>query len=733
MSMQTRIQPPFTRIPLAHPIHSTLALALGLSVGPMAAQARADDADTPRHPEIIVTGQQADTHLGLDKIATPLLDTPQAITVLSREELDNRGINTLADALRIVPGISLGAGETSWQGNNASLRGFTTRDDTFLDGMRDFGYYFRDDFNDESIEVLKGPAGILFGRGSTGGVIHQVSKQPTLAPVTAGTIAGGTDSTLRGTLDVDRPLGENAALRITAMGQTSKVADRNEVLNKRWGVAPTLALGIGTDTRFTLAWLHQEERDRPDYGIPWFNGAPAAVDRRNYYGFADDYLNTTVNVVTAKLDHDLSSQTTLHSQIRYSHDTRAFRTSEAVIPAGTAAATPLSAITVTRNEFSGTSVDQFAQGQVDLTTHFATGGIRHTLTAGVELGLEMPRPIYVFHTGVITTNLANPQPQTYAEALSYVRLNARTRAATTGLYAIDTMQLGDRWIAIAGLRWDRYSAHYQSTGYDTTGAVVANTDIAPVNRKLSLRGSLSYKPSKAGNIYVSYANSFDPSAEGITSMISSGRSVAQANVNAAPETGRIIEAGVKYALLGGHLLWTTSAFDILKNNVRIPDPNNSAFNTNGGRQQARGIETELVGHVTAAWSLRGGFSYLRTKTLSDVNPAAAGSPRIGFDLPLAPRYSGSAQSDYAITPKVSIGAGAIYQSSRLGQNTNSSLLVAPGYVTFEARAHVDLSNHLSAQVNLYNIGNKLYYDQLHPFHVIPGAGRSALFTLAWKQ
>ncbi|WP_206239928.1 TonB-dependent receptor [Novosphingobium terrae] len=713
----------------------TLAMTLGLSLAPVVTSpaVAADATDNAPHPEIIVTGQSADTHLAFNKIATSLLDTPQAVTVISHDELDKRAVNSLADALRLVPGLSLGAGETSWQGNNASLRGFTTRDDTFLDGMRDFGYYDRDTFNDESIEVLKGPAGILFGRGSTGGVIHQVSKQPGLTPIYDANIAGGTDNTVRGTIDINRPLSETAAIRINAMGQTGNVADRNEALNRRWGMAPTISLGLGTDTRFTLSYLHQEEHNRPDYGIPWFNGAPAKVDRRNYYGFADDYLDTTVNVVTARLDHDFSASTTLHSQIRYSHDTREFRTSEAVVPTTYAPTTPLSAITVTRNEFSGTSVDQFAQGVVDLTNHFATGRIRHTLTTGVELGLEMPRPVYIFHNGVITTNLANPQPQVFTEASSYVRLNARTRAATTGLYAIDTMELGSHWIAIAGLRWDRYEAHYQSTGYDATGTTVAHTDIDPVNHKLSKRAALTYKPVTNGSFYVSYADSFDPSAEGITSQISSGRTVAQANLNVAPETGRIIEVGSKWSLAGGRLLWTTALFDILKNNVRVPDPTNSAFNTNGGRQRARGFDTELVGNITRAWTLRAGYSYLYTETLWTDNPTAAGSPRIGAPLPLSPRSSGSLETDYALTPRFIVGGGAMYQSSRLGQNTNASFLVAPGYVTFEARAHYDVTKNLSLQANLYNATNKLYYDQLHPFHVIPGAGRSALFTVSWKQ
>ncbi|MBB3953799.1 TonB-dependent receptor [Novosphingobium sediminicola] len=714
------------------PSNSRAASAALLPALACALLPRIAHADTEASPAIIVHGQMAENRISLEKIETSQIDTPQSLTVLNQDEWQARGVNNLADALRMVPGISLGAGETSWQGNNASLRGFTTRDDMFLDGMRDFAYYYRDPFNSQSIEVLKGPAGILFGRGSTGGVIHQVSKAPESAASTAVSLAAGTDDTRRATLDANQPLGDHGALRVNAMGHTSHVAGRDEALNRRWGIAPTLALGMGTDTRLTLSYLHQEEHNRPDYGIPWFNGAPAPVARSNYYGFSDDYLNTTVNIVTLKLEHDVSNHLSLRNRTRYSSADRSFRTSEAAVPTGIAATTPLEAITVTRNEFSGQSSDLFLQNQTDITANFKTGAWDHTLVGGIELGQEVPRPTYIFHTGVIATNLANPLPQAFAETSSYVRLHAHARAATLGLYALDTIRIGEGWIAIAGLRWDRYKAHYQSTGYSATGAQSSSTDQSPVNRKLSLRGALVYKPAANGSLYLSYADSFNPSAEGITSMISSGRSVAQANLDLRPETGRVIEAGVKWSLLSNRLMASAAVFDTIKSNVRVPDPANSAFNLNGGRQRSRGMELEISGNITARWSLRAGYAYLDTATLWSANPDASGSPRIGAPLPLAPRHSGSLQSDYAFTPRLSAGLGLLFQSSRLGQNTNASYLVAPGYATLEARARYEVAPGFDVQINVSNLTNALYYDQLHPFHVIPGAARSALITLGWK-
>lgn len=714
-------------IAAARPAVQTLASTLGLSL------CSAAIADPGPSNQIIVVGQRPIEQPGLDKITTNIVDTPQAISIVGRDEIDRRGVTTLTDALRVVPGISLGAGETSWQGNNLILRGFTTRNDMFLDGMRDYGYYFRDPFNIESLEVLKGPGSTLFGRGATGGVIHQVSKRPGLDPITRASVNVGTDNTQRGTFDINRQIDDTVAVRLNAMGHVSSVADRDGARSRRWAIAPSIALGLGTPTRAIVSYLHQEEDNRPDYGIPWFNGAPAKVARDNYYGFDDDYLDTDVNILTIRLEHDVSGNVTLRNQFRYSHNKRRFRTSEAVIPAGTPANTPLSDISVSRNEFSGYSTDQFIQNQTDATLRFGTGPIRHTLVTGVELTREMPRPTYIFHQGVIGTNLADPPKQDFAQIGEYVRLRARARADSIGFYAVDTMELGDRWLAILGLRWDRVETDYSSTGFTPTGAVAAVTRIDRVDKKASLRGSIVYKPDDGSSLYVSYADSFNPSAEGIESLISSGRSVGQANVNAAPEKGRIIEAGGKWSMADDRLLLGGSLFEIVKSRVRVPDPDNPGFNANGGRQRVRGLELEATGSITDRLSVRASYTYLDSETTDSDNPTAAGSPRIGERLTIAPKHSAAFQADYALTPRFAFGGGVIYQGSRLGQNTNASLLEAPGYTIFEARARYALTDQLTAQVNVYNLTDKLYYDQLHPFHVVPGAGRSALFVLTWQQ
>ena len=709
------------------PIRASMA-AGGLACG-LGLMAGAAEAQSERPADIVVTAQPTAPVVGLAKITGSILDTPQSISIVTAAELRARAVTTLTDAVRVVPGISLGAGETSWQGNNLILRGFTTRNDTFLDGMRDYGYYFRDPFNASAIEVLKGPSAMLFGRGATGGVIHQVSKEPEREGRADGTLIVGSDDTTRATADLGVAIGTTGAVRLNAMAHRSRLTDRDGALNKRWGFAPSVALGIGTPTRLTLSWLHQREDNRPDYGIPWFNGAPAKVKRGSFYGFSDDYLDTRVDIGTVRLIHDLAAGVSLRAQLRYSNSRRTFRTSEAVIPAAIPATAPLSTINVTRNEFSGFSTDRFLQGQLDVTARFTTGRLTHALVAGVEAGRERPQPTYIFHVGVIGTSLVDPPPQSFAQTAQYVRLTARTRAETLAGYALDTITLGSHLQALVGVRWDKFDAHYRSQGFNPAGAVVAITDLKRDDDRLSGRAALIYKPDAAASLYLSYANSFDPSASGIESLVSAGRTVAQANINAEPETSRIWEAGAKQALFGNRMLLTAALFRTIKTNVRVPDPTVAGFNTNGGRQRVQGIEFEGSGQLTPAWSFRFGYAYLDSETLASSNPLAAASPRVGERLTIVPRHSGSVQSDYRLGARASIGGGIIYQSSRLGQNTNASLLRAPGYALFEARASYRLASAVLLQANVQNLTDKLFYDQLHPVHVVPGAGRTFLLSL----
>jgi catecholate siderophore receptor len=302
-------------------------------------------------PTVAVEGAEKTTQSGykadqssLGKLTEPLLTTPFTVETVTRQLMDDQGVTTLRDALRNVPGISLASGEAASQGNAFTIRGFTARNDIFLDGMRDFGSYYPDPFYLQNIQVLKGPASILFGRGSTGGIVEQDSKLPTLTPFANGTLMFGTDQTKRLTADVDQPLpdlGEGAALRLNVMANQNGIADRDVVQYNRFGIAPALVMGLGTPTRFTFTYLHLSEYDHPDYGLPWLYtasaGAPSAISRppplsltqSNYYGFEHgNFLRTNVDVPTIKIEHDFNDSFTLTDQLRYGHYSRQFNITE---------------------------------------------------------------------------------------------------------------------------------------------------------------------------------------------------------------------------------------------------------------------------------------------------------------------------------------------------------------------------------------------------------------------
>lgn len=711
---------------------TSLAFALGTLPGMAAAHDPAATA-VELKTNVTVTAVRG-AKAPVDRLTLPIAEQPQAITEITREELERRGASTLNDALRNVAGLSLGAGETSFQGNNAILRGFTTRNDLFVDNARDYGYYFRDTFDDARIDVLKGPSAILFGRGATGGLIARKTRQPSLTSGAEAGFQAGLDDTLRATADfnVAGVLGRGSALRFAGVVHRSGVAARDGALFRRWAIAPKIAFGLDTPTRFILGYLHQEERNRPDYGIPWYAGtqadpgAPVPVARRSYYGFGNDRLNTDVNIVTGRIEHDVGAHTLLRAQPRYSNNLRDFRYSEAVLPAGTRRTTPITQIIVGRNLFQGTGHDIFLQGQVDLQTAFKIAGTQHHLVTGFEGAREGAEPIYVTNFNVPTTALTAPTNPFYADGTSsFVRLRAKTRSFSYSLFAIDTIELGPRWRAMIGLRWDSFSTRYTSTRFTASGAADRLTNVDRTDQKFSYRGALLYTPVPAVTLYVGYANSFNPSGEGIESLVSAGRSVAEANRDLAPETSFSIEAGAKWQVFGGRALLSGSLFRIEKDNARVANPDTPGFNSLGGRQRVDGIEIEFGGTPLPGWDVKLGYSLLDSRTLA----SAPGGPIIGAPLPITPRHSGFFSTAYNVTKRLNLGLNISAAADRLGQNTPALYLVAPGYAVLDLSARYRLTRSIDLSVTVNNVADTLYYDQLHPFHVIPGAGRTALAAL----
>lgn len=701
-------------------------LAVHVQAGTAPSVPPSEATNTPPAMEKTVITGSAGGEIGSPKFTEPLRDTPHSISVVPRETLEDQAATTLRDALRNVAGISLAAGEGGSQGDNLTLRGFTARNDIFLDGMRNFGSYYRDPFHVEQVEVLKGPESVLFGRGSTGGVVNQASKVPELSPRIDGSLSFGTDLTRRATVDINEPvppLGRGAAMRLNLMGHDSEVAGRDVAENRRFGVAPTLTLGLGTPTRATFSYFHQSEDDIPDYGIPWLFNGPAPVERHHFYGFRDDYLRTSVDMGTVRLEHDFNEDFSLRDQLRYANYNRDFRITE---PQATATvggkpplpSTPLDQILVKRNEIAGTSTETFLQNQLDATAKFDTGFVQHTMVGGIEAGHETSDPTRYAWTGVPSTSLLSPNNNQAFVGTQKVSSQVRTTATSVGLYAIDTVKLTDQWHLSGGFRWDYFDAEYANA---VTGQAFERLDTMP-----SWRGTVVYKPRPNGSLYFAYGTSFNPSAESLA--------LTAGNANLPPEENQTFELGTKWDLSSNHLSVRGALFRTEKTNARETNPANSAEVVLAGEQRVDGVELELTGRLTQDWRVMASYAYMKSEEVSSrFFPNAVGSP-----LANVPKQTFNLWTTYSLPWHLELGGGINYVASRTASSTvpfdpmTGLLKEVPAYWKTDALIKYRINTHVELQLNLYNLTDNAYYDQIHPAHIVPGAGRSALLTAQFK-
>jgi catecholate siderophore receptor len=682
--------------------------------------------------QVTVLGQKDSYKLdtsGLTKLAVPLIDVPQSISTISAQEMQDRAAMDLNQALKTVPGVTIGAGEFRSIGTSPTIRGFVARTDMFMDGIRDYGDYYRDPFNLEAVEVLEGPAGVVFGRGSTGGVIEQDSKLPTLQPLIAGTLTGGTDSTRRATIDVNEPLtllGEGAAFRVNAMGHEAMVTDRNVVSDSRYGFAPSLSLGLGSPTRLTVAYFRQYNDDIPDYGLPYFGSTPAQVPRDNYYGFRDDYMHTLTDVATIKLEHDFSDAITIENQSRYARYSRDFRFTEPLTAATIPITTPLSAVTVTRNTNTGRSVDSMLWDQLNVRIRWSIAGVDNISVIGVEGGHERATPEFDNSTGVPTSPLLNPNENLDFSATStFPRYKTHLTANSLAPYVIDTAKFGPHWEATIGLRYDHFAVDYNDANYSTTipGHIVTTDSIDHTDNMPSYRGALTYKPAANGSVYIAFGTSFNPSAEDL-SLISSSRSFSLNNANLDPERNKTYEFGAKWSVIDTHLDLSAAIFRLDKENARVPDPTNVLLNILGGSQRVDGAELRAQGQLTAQWRIDAGYEYLDSKQTGSTKGAAP----VGSPLMNTPKHAVTLWNVYQIVPRFEVGGGSRFVSSQYTQNV-PPIKTVPQFWTFDAMAKYAFTANLAAQLNVLNLTNRYYYDQLHFFHVVPAEGRTALLSL----
>jgi catecholate siderophore receptor len=728
--------------------------------------------------------------VSMAKLTEPLIDTPQSVNVVPQFVVQDEGLSTLRDTLRNVPGISLAAGEAGAQGDNLTVRGFTARNDMFLDGIRDFGSYYRDSFDYEQVDVLEGPAGIQFGRGSTGGAINQETKVPAAEQFENVDMQFGTDLTRRVTADLNSPMSNSlggTAFRVNAMAEEAGVAGRDAAELRRLGIAPSVSIGLDTKTNATLSYEHLSADDTPDYGIPWLLSRPAPSDRHSYYGFPDEnYLKTDDDILTLKVQHQFAPAFNIHTIARAANYPRSAQITEPQlcsnaslsVPVGGFVAslptlasnpavpcpytinTPADEITqVNRNQIQTKSVEGILWDQTEVAAEFNLLHARHDLVAGVEGGEEISNPKRYSYTigGINTvpsTTLLNPNETQPFSGTGYITSVVHTNSKSVGLYFIDTVKLGRLFELSGGVRWDRFDTGYNLYQPTPPGGGTVTAAVAPISRldeQPSYRAAFVYKPSSRGSLYFDYGTSWDPDAESLS------LSVGLVNGNVAPEENTSYEAGAKWSFLNERLLMEGAWFRTEKDNAHETSPTNSNEIVAAGNQLVKGAQFSMVGRLPEGMDLVVGYAYLDSDVIySQFFPTA-----VGYPLANVPKQTFNLFVTHRLPLRLNGGIGSNYVGARTASSTvpyvptsfgpaqtfaagsapgsatatvcypvlSTAMKQVPGYWAFNAMVRRPITEKLEFQANVNNVLNRYFIDLPHPSHLIPGAGASAVFGI----
>ncbi len=665
----------------------------------------------------------ANNQISSPKYTAPIRDIPQTLSVISEEVIKQQGATTLRDVLNNVPGITLTAGEGGVAaGDNLTIRGFSARNDVYVDGVRDLGAQSRDSFNLHQVEVVKGPSSTFTGRGSTGGTVNLVSKLPTLRRSIAAEFTAGTANTKRGTVDINLPVSDTTALRINAMGHDSDFPGRDAVQNRRWGIAPSVTFGMGTPTRFTFGYFHIGQENTSDYGIPWvpvtnnalvdFRDRPAPVPRSTFYGFLDrDKEKLRADMFTARLDRDFNDRLSLRNQFRYGYSRR------------DSMATPPrfannNSTVINREMRSWIADDDIFDNQTDLIARFKTGAIEHSAVIGGSFSYEKNHRVLRTAPGS-TTTLLDPNPNdVYTGQISINPLEPNATATSFAGYIFDTINLTRKLQFVGGLRWDRFSVE----GNNVSTAVTPNVFV-PIDRTdkiLSGRAAVVYKPIEIGSFYASFGTSANPSLEGLL--------YSPADVSLDPEKTRSLEAGTKWDLFGGRMLLSGAVFRVHKTDARTPGLTPTDPPTLDGDVRIDGIELSATGNITENWQIFSGYTLLDSEIVSSNAFTVVGGVRIyeqGKQLLNTPRNSFNLWTTYRLD-RFFFGGGPRFVGMRYGNNINTRLV--DGFWVADAMMSVRVNKNIDLRVNVNNIGDKYYIDRIGGGHVVPGAGRVLLVS-----
>ncbi len=698
-----------------------LALWMALASIPAFAQAETVAPSEEQLPEVSIKASKeaeikfkAERSTAATKTDTDLRDIPQSISVVTEELIESQRAFNLRDALRNVSGLSIAAGEGGRTGDSITLRGFSASSDIYLDGVKDNGQYNRDTFFLEKVEVLKGSSSIMFGRGSTGGVINQTTKAADGKEHLEANLSYGSFDNKRITVDAGTKLNDVVSVRLNALVQDSD-SFRDENFVRRQGIAPSVNFKFSDKTDLTLNYLYQNEDSAFDYGVPMFNGRPANVPRDRYYGFKDDMLQEyETNVATAILKHAFNDEFSVKNTTRYGDYNRKYR----------------SQLINSIDNVNGTFVFREALrdsnqenliNQTDFVLKTPLAGMPNTLAFGLEFGKED----YEFRSkasrigasqnfpAISIFNPAFPDTWGVGRADDFSNLvntgasnnrdqNRKVKLNTQAAYIQDQLEITKQWKLLAGIRYDNFRA--DQTDYITP----ANSTFDSSNQAWSPRAGVVWQPTDTQSYYVSYGESFNPTAEQFGN-------ASETSAKLKPEENRNKEIGAKIDILDGQASLTGAIYELEKNNARQTDPTDSTRTILGGETRVRGFELGVAGEVADNLNISAGYSYMDsevTKSTSTANStvsALTGISTQGMQLANVPRHSGTVWATYKFLQNWEIGGGMFASGDRYTDSIEEVKL--PGYIRLDAVVAYHQPKY-DVQFNLYNLLNKKYYDDV---------------------
>ena len=705
------------------------------------------------------------------KFVAPLKDTPKSVSILSQKLIKDTNSNTLLEALRYEPGITLGAGEGGTPFTDMPyIRGYSAQSSVYVDGVRNSTSQNRDMFAIEQVEVIKGSSSALGGGGGVGGSINLIPKVAHEGDVYQGSVQGGTDNYRHVQLDANKDFGNGIAGRVVVMGhENEKAGANNGAEYARAGIASSLAFGLDTATRGTLSYYYLRSNDEPDAGIPFLpvGGKPIDVKQGTYYGWKErDFDKRENHIGTFKLEQDLADDLTLSNTMSYTKSKSDYIYTNADDSKGNVTKNG----TISRRALSRIVDTDAYSDQLALKGKFNTGALKHSFNTGAEWSYqESSQGVYTFTDGSGTTSTVhdtncltnsalsngwctsvnNPMNGAFTDTLGSIANQYTTRSRTVSLYALDSIEFNPQWLLNLGVRWDKfeterkYNKNIYKTDKDidkksTSGNYTNDVNIAAGQKfendsdYFSYQAGLVYKPTENGSIYASFATSANPvgvdQGDGADALSTSSQ---QAN-DLDPEKARTFEIGTKWDLFNNRANLTAAIFRTEKQNTRIAIDANTS--TNAGESKVDGFEVGFNGKVTDKWEVSAGYSYLDSELTKAAYNAVA---QEGKPLPFVAKNSATLWSTYRVLPKLTLGAGAEYRD-KVFTNTNTGATMLedkylPTYTIYNAMAKYDVNKNVNLQLNINNISDKRYFTSAHPAHyAFEGVGRNAVLAINFK-